>query len=147
MTFTIFKFPYSHFQKNEALESWHNWLLSNWNRLLNWKGPETYPKSSKLFKRTLKITALIYIYQLAKFGDLMSCGSKICSKMHPVLCCNTHRDVTDVVNRVIIKNVRAWVSLKWNITVLGNKNILLNLHLRWRILKSYCLAVEVTFEQ
>ena len=26
---------YSPFQKNETLESWHIWLLSNWDRLLN----------------------------------------------------------------------------------------------------------------
>ena len=26
---------YSPFQKNETLESWHIWLLSNWSRLLN----------------------------------------------------------------------------------------------------------------
>ena len=30
---------YSPFQKNETLKSWHIWLLSNWGRLLNWKGP------------------------------------------------------------------------------------------------------------
>ena len=30
---------YSPFQKNKTLESWHIWLLSNWVRLLNWKGP------------------------------------------------------------------------------------------------------------
>ena len=30
---------YSPFQKSEMLESWHIWLLSNWDRLLNWKGP------------------------------------------------------------------------------------------------------------
>ena len=30
---------YSPFQKNETLESWHIWLLSNWDRLLNWRGP------------------------------------------------------------------------------------------------------------
>ena len=29
-----------------------------------------------MFKRFLKIIVLAYIYQLAKFGDLMSCGSK-----------------------------------------------------------------------
>ena len=28
-------------KKNETLESWHNWLLDDWNKLLNWKGPET----------------------------------------------------------------------------------------------------------
>ena len=29
------------FKKNETLESWHDWLLSNWSRLLNWKEPGT----------------------------------------------------------------------------------------------------------
>ena len=24
-----------------TLESWHKWLLRNWSRLLNWKGPGT----------------------------------------------------------------------------------------------------------
>ena len=33
--------PYSPFQWNEILESWRDWLLSNWSRLLNWKGPGT----------------------------------------------------------------------------------------------------------
>ena len=33
--------PYSNFQKSETLESWHNWLLSNCRRFLNWKGPRT----------------------------------------------------------------------------------------------------------
>ena len=32
-TFTIFNCPI----KNETLEYWHNWLLKNWSRLLNWK--------------------------------------------------------------------------------------------------------------
>ena len=32
---------YSHFQKNETLESWLSWLLSNLNKLLNWKGSGT----------------------------------------------------------------------------------------------------------
>ena len=33
--------PYSPFQTTETPETWHNWLLSNWSRLLNWKGPGT----------------------------------------------------------------------------------------------------------
>ena len=33
--------PYSFFKKNETLESWHNWLLSNLSRLLNSKGHGT----------------------------------------------------------------------------------------------------------
>ena len=44
---------YSPFQKNETLESWRNWLLGNWSGCY-----------------------IAYIYQMAKFGDLMSCGSK-----------------------------------------------------------------------
>ena len=36
---------YSPFQKNATLESWNNWLLSNWGRFLNEKGPETQPHS------------------------------------------------------------------------------------------------------
>ena len=32
---------FSPFQKIETLESWRNWLLSIWRRLLNWKGPVT----------------------------------------------------------------------------------------------------------
>ena len=77
--------PYSPFQINETLESWHNWLLSNLSRLLNWEGPGTWPQSSKLFKRLLKIIALAYIYQLTKCGDLMSCGSKDTVKNTPCL--------------------------------------------------------------
>ena len=70
---------------NETLESWHIWLLSNWARLLNWKGPGIKPQSPKLFKRLLKITVLAYIYQLAKFGDFMICGSKDIFKNAPCL--------------------------------------------------------------
>ena len=32
---------YSPFQENKTLESWQIWLLSNWNRFLNKKGPGT----------------------------------------------------------------------------------------------------------
>ena len=67
------------FQKNETLESWHSWLLSDWSRLLNWKGAGTYPQSSKLFK----IIVLVYIYQLAKLGDSVSYGSKDIFKNAP----------------------------------------------------------------
>ena len=35
-----FKIPLT-FSKNGTLESSHNWLLNNWRRLLNWKGPGT----------------------------------------------------------------------------------------------------------
>ena len=42
-------------------------------------------QSFKLFQRFLKIIALTYIYQLAKFGDLMGCGSKNIFKNAPCL--------------------------------------------------------------
>ena len=54
----------------------------------------------------MKIIALIIIYQLAKFGDLMSCSSKIYSKVHTVSCTNTHRDVTGFVNHGMVKNIK-----------------------------------------
>ena len=76
---------YSPFQKNETLEYWHIWLLSNWGRLLNWKGLGIYPQFPKLFKRLPKIIVLAYIYQLAKFGDFMICGSKDLFKNAPYL--------------------------------------------------------------
>ena len=76
---------YSPFQKRETLESWHNCLLSNWSSLLNWKEPETYPRSSKLLKRFLKIISIAYIPQLTKFGDSMSCSSKDIFKTAPCL--------------------------------------------------------------
>ena len=44
-----------------------------------------------LFKRFLKIIALVRIYQLAKFGDLISCGT------------TNHNDVTDLVNQGWLK--------------------------------------------
>ena len=50
---------YSHFQKNETLESWNWWLLSNLSRLLNWKGPGTQPQFSKLLKRKLPLLTSI----------------------------------------------------------------------------------------
>ena len=42
-------------------------------------------QSSKLFKRIMRIIAHAYIYQLAKFDDLMSCGSKDTLKNAPCL--------------------------------------------------------------
>ena len=61
-------------------------------------------QSSNLLKRLLKIIALVYIYQLAQFGDLMSWGSKDILKMHPVSCTNTHHDIIDLVNHGMVKN-------------------------------------------
>ena len=44
----------------------------------------------------------LYIYQLAKFDDLMSCGSKDIFKNAP--CTSINLDVTDLVNHGMVKN-------------------------------------------
>ena len=70
---------------------------------------------------------------------------KIYSKMYLVSCTNTYRDVRDLVNHGIVKNAKTWISWQRNIFFLQNKKIL-NLCLKWHILRSYCFAVELTFE-
>ena len=69
-----------------------------------------YPQSSKFFKRSLKITALAYIYQLAKFGDFELWFKTYIQKMHPVSCTNTHHDVTDLVNHEMVENTKILIS-------------------------------------
>ena len=63
----------------------------------------TLVQSSKLFKRFLKIIVFVYIYQLVKFGDLISCGSKDIFKTHPVSCANTHHGVTDLISHWMVE--------------------------------------------
>ena len=70
---------------------------------------------------------------------------KICSKMQPVSCANTHHDITDLLNHGMVKNIKTWISWEGNITFLQNKKFL-NLCLRWHILRSYRFVVEVTFK-
>ena len=65
--------------------------------------------------------------------------------MHPVLCTNTHHDVTDLVNHGIVKNTKIWISWKQNITFLRNKKFL-NLCLKWHSLRTYRFLVGVTFK-
>ena len=62
--------------------------------------------------------------------------------MHPVTCTNTHHDITDLVNHGLVKNTK---SGEQNKTFLCNKNIL-NLCLRWHILRSYRFVTEVIFK-
>ena len=59
-------------------------------------------------------------------------------------CTNTHRDVTDLVNHGMVKNTKTWISWERNIIFLRNKKIL-NLCLRWHILRSYHFIAEVSF--
>ena len=89
--------------------------------------------------------SLADIYQLAKFGDFMSCSSKNIFKMYLVSCANTHRDVTDFLNHGMVKNTETWISLERNIIFLRNQKIL-NLCLTWHSLRSYGFVAEVTFK-
>ena len=131
---------YSPFQTNETLESLHNWLLSNWGRLLNWKGSGT--------PNCLKSSWYSYISikwsSVANVAYLWVLVQKIYSKMQPVSCTNTLHDVTDLLNHGMVKNTRTGISWEQNITFLRNKKIL-NLCLKWHILKSYRFVAEVTF--
>ena len=65
-----------------------------------------------MFKRLLTIISLAYIYQLAKFGDFMSWGSKYVFKNVPCLMYDTHRDVRDSANHGMVKNTKNLSILK-----------------------------------
>ena len=64
--------------------------------------------------------------------------------MHPVSCTNTHHDVTDLVNHGMVKNTKTSISRERNIIFLRNKKIL-NLCVRWHILRSYRFVAVVIF--
>ena len=49
--------------------------------------------------------------------------------MHPVLCTNTHHDVTDLVNHGMVKNTKTWMSWIQSIIFLQNKKILNRWHM------------------
>ena len=128
---------YSSFQKNETPESWHTWLLSNWDKL---ESSPSLPNCSKDWK-------LLYLLVSINWPSLVTSWfvvQKIYSKMHLVSCTNTHCDVTDLVNHGMVKNTKAWVSWEWKIIFLWNKKIL-NLCFRWHTLRSYHFVAEVTF--
>ena len=125
----------------------------NYNKIGHWviragckieKGLELSPSTPKC-SRVLKIIALAYICQLAKFDDLMR---ELLFKRYiqkcTVLRTNTHPDVTDLINHGMVKNTRTYISWEPNITFQRNKKIL-NLCLRWYILRSYRFAFYHAF--
>ena len=130
------------FLKIETLESWDNWLLSNWSRFLNWKDLELSTSPPNCSKDSRKVFALVFVCQLAKFDDLMSCGSKDILKKCTVSCTTTHHDITDLVIHGVFENTKNWILWEQNITFLWNKKVL-NLFLRWHILRSYLFVVQV----
>ena len=59
---------------------------------------------------------------------------------------NTHHGVTDLVKHRMVKNTKTWISRKRNMIFFSNKKIL-NLWLRWHILRNCCFVSEVTFKR
>ena len=118
-------------------------MLSNRNRLLNYKGPGTYPQISKLFKRFLKIITLAYIYQFVKFADFMSCDSKYIFKTATLF----HVLILIMASQIngMVRNTKTWISWERKIRFLQNKKII-NLYRKWHILISYRFSTEVTFK-
>ena len=128
----IFNCPLFIFSKNETLESWHNWLLSNRSRTWNvapvfqivQKIPENYCSCLYLsIGQVWWLNELRYIFKDAP--SLM--------------------DVADLVNHDLVENTKNWMSWKLNILFPRNKKIL-NLCLRWHIFRSYCFLAEVIFK-
>ena len=96
-------------------------------------------------ERFLKIIAPAYIYKLTKFGALMSCSSKdFFKKTYLVSCTNNHHDVTDLENCEMVIKTKTWISWERDITFLQNKKIV-NLYLRWYILRRYHFVADVIF--
>ena len=75
--------------------------------------------------------------------------SKLWFKRYIQKCTLSHVPIlimtSSLVNHGMVKNTKAWISWEWKITFLRNKKIL-NLYLRWHILRSYHFVVEVTFK-
>ena len=66
--------PYLPFQKKKQVKHWNLDITGYW--VIGAVAKLEKPHSSKLCKRFLKTMILAYIYQLAKFDDLISCASK-----------------------------------------------------------------------
>ena len=70
---------------------------------------------------------------------------KIYSKLYLVWWTNTHLDITDSVNHEMVQNTKTWITWEQNKIFLWNQKII-NLWLRWHILRSYHFVAEVTFK-
>ena len=134
-----------HFFK--IMKHWNPVIIGYWvigASCLIEKGLERSPSPPNCSNSSWKLLLLLISFKWPSL-DLMSCGSKIYSKMHPVLCANIYHDVRDLVNHGMVENTKTWISWKRNIIFLRNKKIL-NLCLKWHILRSYRFLAEVTFK-
>ena len=91
---------------NETLASWHNWLLSSWSSLINWKGPVLSPRPPNCSKDSWKLLPLLISI------SWKSLVTEWVVVMHPVSCTSTHHDVTDLVNHGMCKNTKTWMEHK-----------------------------------
>ena len=132
------------FKKNETLDSWHSWLLSNLSRLLNWKELEPSPSPPNCSKDSWKSMLLLISISWTSLVTYWVVVQKIHSKVYLVSCTNTHHDVTGFVNLGIVKNTKTWISWDW---IFLRNNKILNLGLRWYILRGYCFIAEITFKE
>ena len=112
-----FDSPLFTLSKNKTLATCHNWLLSNWSRLLIWKGPELSPSPLNRSKNFRIILSLLISFNWPSLVGYWVVIQKIYSKIHPISCTTTHHDVTDLVNHGMVK--------------------------RWYIFRSYNFVAEV----
>ena len=66
--------------------------------------------------------------------------------MHPVSRTGTHYDVTDLVNCGMVKNTKLEY-LENGTQLFYEIKKIINLYLRWHVLRSYCFVAEVTFKK
>ena len=110
------------------------------------KDLEPSPSPPNCLKDYLKLLPLLISINWPNLVTSWVAVQKIYSKRLLISCTNTHRDVTDSGNHGMVKYTKTWISWERNIIFLRNKKIL-NLCLRWHILRSYRFVAEVTFKR
>ena len=118
--------------------------MSNWSRLLNWKGPGTYPSPPNRSKISEKYCPCLYLStdQVWWVNELWL---KRYIQKWTVLCTNTYHDVTYLVNHRMVKNKKTWIPRERYINFLWDKKIV-NLCFKYHILSSFCFVAEVIFK-
>ena len=109
------------------------------------KDLEPSPSPPNCSKYSSKLLLLLISVNWPSFVTYWVIVQKICPKMYPVSCTNTHHDFTDLVSHGMAKNTKIWISWERNTIFLQNKKIS-NLCLRWHIFRSYRFLAEVTFK-
>ena len=69
-----------------------------------------------VFQIVQKISEKYYLWLYLSIDQVWWLNKQWCkrhSKMHP--CTNADHDITDLVNRGVVKNTKTWISWEWNI--------------------------------